>query len=166
MSEYQPMSAPPPEESSGRAGGEAPSSIRTSVSLVWAVVGLTVVNALLTLLYVDDLIAASADARGTTIDPDTVRVAVMTSTLFVLVVSVALWVVLGAFLRKGANWARIVITVFAALGLLLGLGRVAGDAGQPVAMLLTRLVTLMVDVALLFFLWRKDSSTFLRSRQA
>lgn len=72
----------------------------------------------------------------------------------------ALWVVLAVFLRKGANWARIVLTVLAGLGMLFGAYGL-GTSGQPAIFVVVAIVQFLLYAALLFFLWRRESTAYL-----
>ncbi|MDQ3479772.1 MAG: hypothetical protein M3423_00285, partial [Actinomycetota bacterium] len=65
---------------------------------------------------------------------------------------------------KGRNWARIVLTVLTAFGLLLGVVGVLGE--QPVIFLISGLVQMALYVALLYFMWRPDSSAYLTGQRA
>ncbi len=142
---------------------EPPPAIKTSVTIIWAVVALSVVSTILTFLYLDDFVeAAGTDLTGT--EQDAARTGAIIGAVIGLLIFGVLWVVLAIFLRKGANWARIVLTVLAVLGLALGVfGLVSG--GQPVIFLILGLITMALYVALLYFLWQKESTAYLTAHQ-
>lgn len=161
MSDYEPMSVPPPPERPGvQPKGDAPPSIRTSVNLVWAIVAMSVLSALVTFIFFDDVLATTMEGQPATVDESTLRASLTVSSLVAVVVFGALWIVLGIFLRKGANWARIVLTILAGLGVAFGLFGLA--APQHAGLLVVGIITWVLEAALLWFLWQKDSSAYLR----
>ena len=170
MSDYQPMSAPPPEGQGGQGSGaqqsgargavEPPPSIRTAVNVVWGIVAISLISLVLTFVYLDDIV----DAAGTGLsadEQDAARVGAIVGAVFFGLVFAVLWAVMGIFLKKGKNWARIVLTVLAVLGILGGLFNLFGE--QPVLLLVVSVITVLLEIALLFFLYRKDSSAFLKA---
>jgi O-antigen/teichoic acid export membrane protein len=161
MSNYEPMSAPPPEGQGqgGAQSGSAPPSIRTAVSLVWAIVAVSIVSLVLTFVYIDDIVAAAGEDLSQE-QRDLTRTASLVGAVFFGVVINAVWVVMGIFLRKGRNWARIVLTILAGIGVLGGLFGFAGD--RPALLTVVGVITLALEAALLFFLWKKESSAFLQ----
>jgi hypothetical protein len=156
MADHPPMSA--------AAAEPPPPSVRTSVTLVWTIVALSVLNAALTFLYLDEIVAATLPAQATGIDEDAARVGIVVGSVFFLVIFGALWVMLAVFLRRGANWARIVLTVLAALGVLFGaFGLVNRE--QPTALTVTSLLSTVLEAALLYCLWQADTSAFIKGRR-
>jgi hypothetical protein len=168
MSNYEPMSAPPPEPERQPARGEAPPSIRRAVSLVWAVVALSVLTAALQFLYIDDIVQATIEAQPDAgISADAARTTILLSGVVFLVLFGALWVLLGVFLNRGANWARIVLTILAGIGVLFGLLNLGGAGGsQPLMLTVTGLVSVVLQAALLYYLWQRDASAYLKPRPA
>jgi len=159
VSDYEPMSAPPPERPGRQPQGEPPSSIRTSVNLVWGIVALLVLNAVVTFIFFDDIIASAAEAQGTTIDESVVRGTGIDTARCCLVVFGALWVLFAMFLQRGAKWARIGLSIMAGLGVVFGL---FGATSSPHAgLLVVGVITWVLEAALLWFLWQKDSSAYL-----
>lgn len=76
------------------------------------------------------------------------------------VVFAALAVVLAAFLTAGHGWSRLVLTATSLFGLLvasLGLNH-----SLPTAFVIVSALFLIFCVTLVYFLWRKDSSAYLR----
>jgi hypothetical protein len=160
VSSYEPMSSPPPEGPGRQPQGEAPPSIRTSVNLVWAIVAMSVLSAVVTFIFIDDIVATALDGQVAGVDESTVRASATVSALVGVVVFGALWIVLGIFLRKGANWARIVLSILAGLGVVFGLFGLA--APQHASVLVIGVITWVLEAALLWFLWQKDSTAYLK----
>jgi lysylphosphatidylglycerol synthetase-like protein (DUF2156 family) len=165
MSDYGAYPPPPPSEGYGQAvtPAEPPPAIKTSVNIVWAVVALVVLGTILTLLSLDDIV----DSVGTDLtsdERDAARTGAIVGAIVALVIFGGLWTVLAIFLRRGANWARIVLTVLAALGLVLGLLTLGGNL--PAVLLVIRLVQMALYVALIVFMWRPESSQYIAGQRA
>ncbi len=165
MSDYGAYPPPPPSEGYGQAAtpAEPPPAIKTSVNIVWAVVALVVLGTILTLLSLDDIV----DSVGTDLtsdERDAARTGAIVGAIVALVIFGGLWTVLAIFLRRGANWARIVLTVLAALGLVLGLLTLGGNL--PAVLLVIRLVQMALYVALIVFMWRPESSQYIAGQRA
>ncbi|HWL97019.1 MAG TPA: hypothetical protein VNP20_06710 [Nocardioidaceae bacterium] len=160
MSDYEPMSAPPPERPGVQPKGDAPPSIRTSLNLVWAIVAMSVLSAVVTFIFFDDVLATAMEAQPAGADESTVRASLTVGPLIGVVVFGALWIVLGIFLRKGANWARIVLTILAGVGVVSGLFNLVTP--QHPGVLVVGIITWVLEAALLWFLWQKDSSAYLK----
>jgi hypothetical protein len=151
-------------------------------SLTWslrALAALVVVGLVATVLIVvlrDDLIRTWAEGRrdmrrvletqgldaikdGAVHPPAFVPVAVV---LFV-VMACLLWV-LGAFLRGGYSWARVVLTValfFLAVGTVAGL-----RTGAPGVFAVLSVLSFPCEAVAVFFMWHKDTSRYLREGAA
>lgn len=158
MSEY-PTAPPPPERQSQPATAEPPPAIQTSVTIIWAVVALAVVSTLLTFFYLDDLVdAAGTDLTGA--QEDAARTGGIIGAVIGFVIFGAVWAALAVFLRKGANWARIVLTVLVVLGLALSVfSLLAGN--QPAIFLILGLINIALYVALVYFMWQQESTAYL-----
>lgn len=137
--------------------GEPPASVKTAINLIWAGVGLSILSTLLTIVFMDDLVddIVGADA---TIDRDTAQVSVIVGAVIGILLGVAIAILFIYFLKKGANWARIVYTVLLGLGIVFGLVGLLGS--QPVVLLLLGLVALVLNIATIVFLFRPDSNAF------
>lgn len=161
---YQPMPAEP--ESQGQhpaARGAPPQSVQRAVVLIWVNIALSVLSFLLTFVYLDESVedaVASAEASGLQVDADAARIGAIVFGVILFLVFGALYVLLAIFIRKGANWARIVWTVLAAIGILVGLFGLFGE--QPVLLLIIGLVSLVITVVVLVLLWMKDSNAYFR----
>jgi hypothetical protein len=153
------MSAAPPHRPAAQPGGEPPASIRTSVALVWAVVAASVLNAVLSLWFLDALAAAAVETEPA-LTAETARAGVVSSAVSAVVFG-ALWVLLAIFLRRGANWARIVLSIFAGIGVITGVPALTLSS-KPLLLTVVGAVTLVLEIALLYFLWQRESGGFLK----
>lgn len=157
---------PPPSGSAADrpdapAGGGPPPSIRRSVALVWAVVAMSVLNVLLTFLFIDDLVAAAMRSGSAGLEQETARQSITFNGVFGLLFAV-LWVMLGVLVRRGTGWARIALTALAVIGIVFGV--MALSVGlQRTEFVVVGVVTLVLQVALVYCLWQRDSSRYLRS---
>ena len=78
-----------------------------------------------------------------------------------VVAGIAVIRVIVAFsLARGHNWARILISVFAVLSLLGGIGTLF--SGQW----LTAIVTIVVELVILWLLWNSSSSAYIKLKTA
>lgn len=139
--------------------GPRPASVDMAIKLIWANVGLSLISTIVTFLLLDSIVDAALEDAGVsgTVDTDTVRSGAIVGAIIGVVIGVAIAALLAHFLGKGANWARIVYTVFGALGILFS---VFGLGGLPVVLLLLSLLSLAITAGAIFFLWKKESSAF------
>lgn len=167
------------DEEPGRAGQEAvagrvvvPRSVTTAISLVWGTVAISGVTAVLTWLLRDDLVRAWArdnpdameqlraggiealDNSSITV-PSFIPLAV---TSFAIIAAMAL--VLSAFLRGGHNWARWCLVALAAFAMFTTF--VSVNRGLPLVFVLLAVLSLVLQVALLWFLFHADTRRYVR----
>lgn len=161
MSDYSSYPPPPPPDNYSGYGTpltqEPPPSIKTSFNIILAVLALSVLSTILSFVFLDDLVEA---ANVSIADEDAARAGAMIGAVIGFLVFGGLWLLLGVFLRKGRNWARIVLTVLAGLGLALGVVGLLGE--QPTIFLVLSLAQMGLYVALLYFMWRPDSTAYLK----
>ena len=150
---------------------ELPGSITNALRSLLALVVVSGAAVLLTWLQHDEIIRAWAKGnssaqeilasegmaalRDSAIVPKFVPLALVSFIVFLV-----LAVVLGAFLADGHGWSRLVLTGTSLFGLLvsfLGLNH-----GLPTAFVLVSALFFVLCLVLVFFLWRKDTSTYLR----
>ena len=127
----------------------------------WVLLGLVALNgltAVLTFVMRDDLVRSWASGRvdtGTVQPPEFVPVAIVLFFVFAAIAGV-----LVAFLRGGHNWARLSLTGLVAF---MGLATLAGLRTNPPALFLVlSIVSVVLDLALLFFLWHRDTNAYIR----
>ena len=150
---------------------EKPGSVTNAVRSLLALIVVSGAAVLLTWLQQDEIVLAWAkgnssaqeilatggiDAlRDSAIVPKFVPLALVSFVVFVV-----LAVVLGAFLVDGHGWARLVLTGTSLFGLLVaGLGL---NHDLPAAFVVVSALFLVFCLTLVFFLWRRDTSTYLR----
>ena len=134
-------------------------SVSGATWVLGGLVALSGLTALLTVLMRDDLVRAWAEGHPdeTGVKPPSfVPVAIVLFVVFALLAGV-----LTMFLRSGHNWARISLTV------LVGFMAVATLAGlrtePPTLFMAVSLISVVLDVMLLFFLWHRDTSAYIRN---
>ena len=135
-----------------------PRSLTHAIRVMWGLVALNGLTALLTVVLHDELISRWESGRqdiGTVQPPEFVPVAIV-----LFIVFAALAGVLVMFVRDGHGWARLslsVLVVFMAVATLAGL-----RTEPPVLFLVLSLISVLLDAVLLFFLWHRDTSTYIR----
>ena len=87
--------------------------------------------------------------------PKFVPLAVVSFVVFLL-----LAVVLAAFLVDGHGWSRLVLTLMAVFGVLVAALGLLNHL--PVLLEVLSAVSMVLYAALVFFLWRQDTSAYLR----
>src|SRR4051794_14961721 len=139
---------------------QRPGSVTGAVWLLLAVVAMSGVTALLTLVLEQDMIDAWAAGRsdaGSVEPPAFVPVAI---TMFVVVASLA--AVLIVFFVQGHNWARVLLTALVAL---MAVATVAGLRTGPAAFFyVLAAASLVVDVVAIAFLWHRDTRAWTAER--
>lgn len=165
MSDYPQYPADPTAPGGGSSAPvrARPPAVDTAVKLIWANVALSLVTTLVTFVMLDSIVDQGLEDAGLSgsVDSDTVRAGAVTGAIIGIIISVAIAALLAHFISKGANWARIVYTVLAVLGILLSL---LGLGGQPVLLLLLSVISLLITAAAVFFLWKPESSAFFSAR--
>ena len=143
--------------------GPRPSSVDLAVKLIWATIALSLVSAVVTFALLDSIIDAELEKAGLseTISTDSIRSVAIAGAVFGLVVSVGIATLLVIFIGRGANWARIVYTVLAAIGVL---GSVFGYASQPIELTVLSLLSLLLTVVAVVMLYRSESNAWFKAR--
>lgn len=153
----QPYGAPQPP-------AEQPGSIRTAVMLMRVGALLSLLSLLTTFLFRDqvrDQVVETLEAQGTTITADTVDAAVAVGTAFAVffgLIGVALWLWMAWANGRGKGWARIVATVLFALSAVSFL--FSFTQPQPLLNTVLGLVNLVLGAAIVFLLWKRESSAY------
>lgn len=142
-----------------------PPSVALAVKLMWAGAALSVVSLIYTLSRLGGLkddIREQLVKNGTEVTKSTVDVAFGVAIGFAVLfglVGAMLWLWMAWKNGQGRGWARIVATVFAGLNLVGLLFSLAAGSSEPLAAVLT-VVTVVIGVAVVILLWRKESSQF------
>jgi len=169
--QYQGMGGMPSYESAPTAAPvERPASIAQAVKLMYVGAALSVLNALSTLLFKDEIRDAVEKASAKSTSPMTdsgidaaVNLAVGSSIFFGLV-GAALWLWMASANGKGRKWARIVATVFFALSVLSTLGSLVQH--PPVLSLVVGIITVVLGAYILYLLYRPESSQYYEAQSA
>jgi hypothetical protein len=150
---------------------ELPGSITNALRNLVALVVVSGMAVLLTWLQHDEVIRAWAKGnssaqeilasggmaalRESAIVPKFVPLALVSFVVFLVLV-----VVLGAFLVDGHGWSRLVLTATSFFGVLVAV--LGLNHGLPTAFVIVSALFFVLSLTLVFFLWRKDTSTYLR----
>ena len=151
---------------------QVPASVANALRVLVAIVLVSAATALLTWVQRDEVILSWAkgnpsaqeilasgglDAlRESAIVPKFVPLAVVSFVVFLL-----LAMVLAAFLVDGHGWARLVLTLLALFGALVAALGLLNHL--PTLFVVLSSVSIVLDAVLVFFLWRRDTSAYLRA---
>lgn len=138
---------------------DRPVAVTGAIWLSVAVVAMTGVTAVLTVLREDELVDAWAEGRPETSAVEAPAFVPVAVTMFVVVALLA--VVLVAFLRHGHEWARIVMSAVVVLVAIATLAILR--TSPPVLFVVLAALSLAVDLAAVVTLWHRDTRAFCRS---
>jgi hypothetical protein len=144
----------PPGTIAGR-----PAPVSTAVKLMYAIAALAIIGALLGLADLGDLRdrVRTASPSLSSSDLDTAVTVSIVVALVIAVVEAVLWVLFAIFTGRGRNWARIVVTVLAALVIISGLTALVN--GFQLADVAT-VLALVCAVGVVVLLFRRESSAW------
>lgn len=157
--------APPPEPQHAPQPS-MPSTVNAASIALFVLVGLVVVNAIITFANLQSIIDRSMSQGRPTpgMTPEQAealaRTAILATTVVMLILA-GLFLWLTIMVRKGRNWARITSTVFLAIGIVFGLLGL-GTPG-PALVTVIGIVMLILEIAALVLLWLKASSEYFRA---
>ena len=151
---------------------QVPASVANALRVLIAIVLVSAVTALLTWVQRDEVILSWAKGNPTAqellasggiellredaIVPKFVPLAVVSFVVFLL-----LAVVLAAFLVDGHGWSRLMLTLLAFFGVLVSALGLLNHL--PTLFVALAVLSMVLNVALVFFLWRRDTSAYLRA---
>jgi type III secretory pathway component EscU len=127
------------------------------VSALSLIVGLATIGSLRSSLHKSDPTLTASQLHS-------LQSVVVVGSVVIGVISIGLWVWMALMNKAGKSWARIVSTVLFGLDtlfLLLGVARAGAAAGTLVSIL-----TWLIGLGAVIFLWRKDSSAYFAPKAA
>ena|SRR5688572_4445824 len=137
-------------------GRQRPGAVTSAIRAQLALIGVGGLTTLLTFVQRDELVQAWTSRHPTGIAPPAfVPVAVVLFITFALLAAV-----LVVFFRGGHGSARVALTVLAGLLLLAMIAVLRLD--PPVLFVVLAVISALLDLVLVYFLWHKDTSEFLR----
>jgi hypothetical protein len=137
-------------------GRQRPGSVTSAIRAQLVLIGIGAVTTLLTVVQRDELVRIWSSRHPTGIDPpEFVPVAVVLFVTFSLLAAV-----LVVFFRGGHGSARVALTVLAGFLLLAMIAVLRLD--PPGLFVVLTVACVLVDLVLLYFLWHKDTSEFVR----
>lgn len=160
---------PPPGEQHMPVAQQRPNSVELSFQLWMANVILGVLGAILTFVLLDDIIEQAADEVGVSAEAakDAAQPVVMTGLVIGLLLLAGI-AALAFQMRNGKNWARITLTVFGAIVLILalvGMGDQFAVEGLGVLLGIIAVIRLLLVVGAVVLMYTKDSNPFFANRQ-
>jgi hypothetical protein len=137
-------------------GRQRPGSVTSAIRAQLALVGVGALTTLLTVVQRDELVRIWSSRHPTGIDPPAfVPVAVVLFITFALLAGV-----LVVFFRGGHGSARVSLTVLAGFFLLAMIAVLRLD--PPGLFVVLAVVSALLDLVLVYFLWHRDTNEFLR----
>jgi len=106
----------------------------------------------------DEISSVLEQESITGVSPAAISAGVFIAGLVVMGIAI-IRVIVAVSLARGHNWARILITVFVVLGLLGAIGALIG--GQWIS-----LVSIAIEVIILWLLWNSSSSAYIKVKTA
>jgi hypothetical protein len=164
--DYPGMAPPPPSTPAPTAPAAPPQPVRTAVNLLFALIVIGVIGAIIGLTQtgsVADQIRASNPAFSDAQIDSAVTVGVVFGAIVSLIfAAVFLW--LTFMVRKGANWARTVLTVLFVLGIIFQLIGLAGPATALAKVV--SVIQIALEAAILYLLWQRPSTEYFTAQRA
>ena len=146
--------------------GPRPAPADLAVKLLWGAIALFAIGAVISFSTTGSMTTAMVDAGATAEQADAAATMVkVVGGVFALLLG-GLFVLLTVFIGKGANWARIVTTVLAAIGALFTLPSLTavGSADQPLIGAIVGWVQMLLVIAAVVLLYRPDSNAWFKAR--
>ena len=137
---------------------DRPTSVVAAVRLTWALVALSGITAVLTIVFKDELMDAWEAGRP---DASSLKPPAIAPVAVVMLIVVGLLaLVILEFFRSQHSWARVALT---ATVVLMALGTCATlRIGPPALFVVLSIVGLVLQVAVVVALWHRDTSEYLR----
>jgi hypothetical protein len=142
-----------------------PKSIELAVKLMYVGAGMAVLGILSAFLLkgtVEDSVREGLGDSATQSEVDAAITAGMIFAIVIGLISVGLWILMAKMNEAGKSWARIVATVLGALSILLTLLSFA-QATSPVQLILN-IIGVLLAGAILFFLWKPESTAYYQAK--
>lgn len=161
----KPVGAASPAPAARRVYERTPSTVAIAVKLMYAGAILSAVDLIITLATAGQLrgLLHTAHPHWTSDRVSTYVHAQVTSSVFIWVITIGLWILMARTNQAGRNWARVVATVLCAFSTL----SFAEAILQP-ASLVSKLVYAplwLVGVGAVVFLWRSETTAYIRAGQ-
>ncbi|MGW9402934.1 hypothetical protein ACWGQ2_03080 [Arthrobacter sp. NPDC055585] len=155
----QPAAAPP--------APVRPKQVDLGFWLLIAAAVVSVISIPVTIAWMDstefrDTIMSTSTGAISESDVDAVIAITAVTTIFFAAVSIAIALLVALFIRKGHNWARIVATVFAALG-IFGLTNLTMAGGL---MAVLTVLSVLLPIVAVVMLWMKPSTEYFNGAKA
>lgn len=129
---------------------------------------ISLIYSIATLGGLKDEIRDALETSDTTVSQSTVDASFAVAIAFAIVfgaIAVVLWLWMAWKNGQGRSWARIVATVLGGFNILFTLISFAGNSATGIANIFSA-VNLVLALAILVLLWRKESSAFFTERSA
>lgn len=137
---------------------QRPASVTLAIRMLMGLMALAGLATVLVVVLRDEVTRTLAAGRST--DADLQPLSFVPVVVVLFIVFAGLLLVLVPFFRVGHNWARFSIAGLVAFVALTALAGMRTD--PPTVFLVLAVVSLLIDAALMFFLWHRDTNAFFR----
>lgn len=141
-----------------------PAPLALAVKLMYAGAALSVISILLGFLQKDSMRGQVVDASPK-LSPSEIDTAINVALVFATVVGLigaGLWVLNAVFNARGAKWARVLATVLGGLAVVFTL--IGFSQPAPTISRVLSIIQLVLAAAILFLIWRPESSRYYEAR--
>jgi hypothetical protein len=157
----------PPQESAAAPAAKPaqPPAIRNAVRLMWAGAVISLLSLVVTLATLGSLKTQVRDQlaqNNQKVTEDMVNAgyaAGIVGGVVVAIVAILLWLWMAWKNGQGRKWARIVATVLGVINVLSTLYTIGSGTAEPAAVVLA-VINLVLAIAILVLLWRKEASAY------
>lgn len=139
-------------------GDQQPASVARAIQMLLGLLALGGVTAVLTIALRDDL--TRSWEQGHPVDSTIKPLSFVPVVIVLFIVFAGLLLVLVPFFRVGHNWARFSIAGMVAFIAVATLA--AMRTSPPTTFLVLSIASLLIDAALMFFLWHRDTNAYIR----
>jgi hypothetical protein len=153
------------------AAVEQPPAVRNAVRLMWVGAAISLLSLIVTLATLGTLKSQIRDqvrTNGQHVTQSQLDAAFTAAVVFSVVIAaiaIGLWLWMAWKNGQGRQWARIVATVLGVLNVIFTLLSFVGNRATGGTRILS-VIDLVIAIAILILLWRKESSDFYRARSA
>lgn len=155
-----PYSGEPEDGSTPPRKSTAPTSVAIAIKLIWTSVALGLLSTIFSFVFLDAIVDIAAKTTDG-MNRDVARLGAIAAAIVGFLLSVVLAAVFAYFIGKGANWARIAYTVLLGFTILSSIAGLSGP--KPALLLILTALSLVLSVAIFFFLYRPDSNAYFKA---
>ena len=157
--------APPPPGMPPAAPSSLPRSVHTAVQLMYVGAVLSLLSLVVSLSTLGSLKSQIRDRLakdGQQVSDTVLNAGIRFAVAFIIIdgiIAIALWLWMARKNAQGRSWARVVSTVLGCINVIATIYAITSGNTTTIASIIT-VVNLVLAIAILVLLWRKESSQF------